>query len=147
VASRPRIGVTGPDHGGTVAWWFTALAIFRAGGWPVRIRPGRPRTVDDLHGLVLGGGADVGDITERVFDRMSPAKFALLGRVLDHVVMSANGRAAMTSVTLADLADCGAKSEDTDGLINFLRNVDGVDVALFCRETEDGSTKVSFRAH
>lgn len=54
-----------------MAWWFTALAIFRAGGWPVRIRPGRPRTVDDLHGLVLGGGADVGDLGSNDLSRVA----------------------------------------------------------------------------
>ncbi|WP_054653022.1 gamma-glutamyl-gamma-aminobutyrate hydrolase family protein, partial [Salidesulfovibrio brasiliensis] len=30
-----------------------------AGGWPVRIRPSRPLPVDELDGLILGGGADV----------------------------------------------------------------------------------------
>jgi phosphoesterase RecJ-like protein len=94
----------------------------------------------------IDGGANVGDVTERIFDQMSPEKFALLGRVLDRVEMLAGGRAAATRLTLADLAECGAAHEDTDGLINFLRNVDGVDVAVFCRETEADVTKVSFRA-
>jgi putative glutamine amidotransferase len=57
---RPRIGVTGPDAGGLSAWVFTAHAVRGAGGRPVRIRPGRPRGIDDLDGLVIGGGADVG---------------------------------------------------------------------------------------
>lgn len=56
---RPRIGVTGPDAGGWPAWISTALAVVRAGGWPVRIRPGRPRDVEEIEGLILGGGADV----------------------------------------------------------------------------------------
>lgn len=57
--ARPRIGVTGPDTGGAAAWLFTSLLIWWAGGRPVRIRPGRPRRLDKLHGLVLGGGADI----------------------------------------------------------------------------------------
>ncbi|MES2965126.1 MAG: gamma-glutamyl-gamma-aminobutyrate hydrolase family protein [Bdellovibrionota bacterium] len=57
--SRPRIGITGPDGGGWPAWFSTAIAVYRAGGWPVRIRPSRPRRVEDLEGLILGGGADV----------------------------------------------------------------------------------------
>lgn len=56
---RPKIGVTGPDRGGVVAWHLTRLAIFRAGGRAVRITPSRPRSMDELDGLVLGGGADV----------------------------------------------------------------------------------------
>jgi putative glutamine amidotransferase len=56
---KPRIGVTGPDKGGLSAWWFTAKAVRRAGGKPVRIRPGKPHGIDDLDGLIIGGGADV----------------------------------------------------------------------------------------
>ncbi|MFU8832153.1 MAG: gamma-glutamyl-gamma-aminobutyrate hydrolase family protein [Wenzhouxiangella sp.] len=57
---RPRIGVTGPDRGGLSAWWFTAGAVRRAGGKPIRIRPGAPRAIDQVDGLIIGGGADVG---------------------------------------------------------------------------------------
>lgn len=57
--NRPTIGVTGPDNGGGVAWFFTALSIWLAGGKPVRITPGRSKTADGLQGLVIGGGADV----------------------------------------------------------------------------------------
>lgn len=56
---RPRIGVTGPDLGGLAAWLFTAWAIRRAGGRPVRITPRRPHPPDTLDALVIGGGADV----------------------------------------------------------------------------------------
>lgn len=57
-AERPLIGVTGPDAGGHTAWWFTRLAICRAGGRAVRLSPDRPGP-PDLHGLLLGGGADI----------------------------------------------------------------------------------------
>ncbi len=56
---RPRIGVTGPSRGGLAAWVFCWLAIRRAGGHPIRITPKRPHPVEQLHGLVIGGGADV----------------------------------------------------------------------------------------
>lgn len=58
-ATRPVIGVTGPDKGGLAAWLFTARAIRRAGGRPLRIRPGKPCGIEQLDGLVIGGGADV----------------------------------------------------------------------------------------
>lgn len=56
---RPVIAVTGPDQGGAPAWLFTALAIWRAGGRPLRVRPGKPRHHRSFDGLVVGGGADV----------------------------------------------------------------------------------------
>jgi putative glutamine amidotransferase len=55
----PVIGVTGPDRGGGAAWVFTRIAVMLAGGRAVHITPRRPRSLDGLHGLVIGGGADV----------------------------------------------------------------------------------------
>jgi putative glutamine amidotransferase len=60
--ARPIIGVTGPDKGGLSAWLFTALAIRRTGGRPVRIRPSKPRDIEELDGIVVGGGADVSPV-------------------------------------------------------------------------------------
>lgn len=57
--TRPTIGISGPDKGGGVAWFFTSLAVWLAGGKPVRITPANPRTADGLQGLIIGGGADV----------------------------------------------------------------------------------------
>ncbi len=56
---KPRIGVTGPDAGGTAGWLFSALALWRAGAKPLRVTPARPRGIEQLDGLVIGGGADI----------------------------------------------------------------------------------------
>ena len=56
---RPRIGVTGPDRGGVVAWTCARFAIAREGGHAIRVTPSRPASIDALDGLVIGGGADV----------------------------------------------------------------------------------------
>lgn len=59
---RPLIIVTGPDKGGYVAWFFTRLSIWMAGGRAKRVRPKSWRRISKhlkFDGLVLGGGADV----------------------------------------------------------------------------------------
>lgn len=56
---KPKIGITGPDRGGTSAWLFTKLAVWLHGGKGVRIRPSNPHRGIDLDGLILGGGADI----------------------------------------------------------------------------------------
>lgn len=56
---RPIIGVTGPDRGGLSAWIMTRIAIHRAGGCARRITPARPCSIEELDGLVIGGGADI----------------------------------------------------------------------------------------
>ena len=58
-ASKPVIGVTGPEQGGLSAWIMTALAIRRAGGRPIRITAGRSYEDAKLDAIVIGGGTDV----------------------------------------------------------------------------------------
>lgn len=56
---EPVIGITGPTEGGTGAWIFTALSVILAGGKPLRINPEWHRSIDQIDGLIIGGGADV----------------------------------------------------------------------------------------
>lgn len=59
MSKRANIGVTGPDEGGTAAWWFTRFALFLHGARAIRIRPKDGIPSEDIHGLVIGGGADI----------------------------------------------------------------------------------------
>lgn len=56
---RPLIGVTGPDHGLPLAWWFTRWSITWAGGEPVRLSVSNPDPPRALDGVVVGGGTDI----------------------------------------------------------------------------------------
>lgn len=59
VAGRPLIGVTGPDRGLPLAWWFTRCAVALAGGAAVRLNPSNPNPPAELDGIVIGGGTDL----------------------------------------------------------------------------------------
>ncbi len=61
--SATVIGVTGPDSGGWPAWIFTRWALARAGAQAVRITPAHPIDPQRVDGLVIGGGADVSDLS------------------------------------------------------------------------------------
>lgn len=55
-----KIGVTTSDRKSQIAWVFDWLAVRRAGGVPVRVSPGRPANFEELDGLIVGGGDDIG---------------------------------------------------------------------------------------
>ncbi len=59
MSKRPNIGVTGPDKGGRAAWWFSWFAVTIQGGRPIHIRPKEGIPEADIHGLIIGGGADI----------------------------------------------------------------------------------------
>ncbi|WP_048307195.1 gamma-glutamyl-gamma-aminobutyrate hydrolase family protein [Halomonas sp. PR-M31] len=86
---RPRIGITTSDHKSLLAWWCDWLAVWRAGGKPVRLSPSRP-VPKDLDGLVIGGGDDIGaqlyggevQLDVRVDPQRDTLELSLLKRLL-----------------------------------------------------------------
>jgi len=76
--TKPNIGVTGPDKGGAAAWWFTRLAIFLQGGRAIRIQPKTGIPSVEIHGLIVGGGADInprrygGSVVDELFENDQP---------------------------------------------------------------------------
>ncbi|WP_207455432.1 gamma-glutamyl-gamma-aminobutyrate hydrolase family protein [Azospirillum sp. SYSU D00513] len=58
-SARPLVGVTASVHGSRVAWWANRLALWRAGARAVRITADSPYPIDELDGLVVGGGDDI----------------------------------------------------------------------------------------
>lgn len=95
---------------------------------------------------LIEAGIDVSDISSRVFDVMSQAKFELLRRVLHRVRLDIGGRLAYAVLTQQDMTEAAARSEDADGLVNYLRNIEGVEVGILFREVDGVSTKVSIRS-
>lgn len=59
VRERPAIGITKPENGDTVAFLAMKLAVWLAGGDPVKVTARAPRDPHTIDGLIFGGGADV----------------------------------------------------------------------------------------
>ena len=58
--SVPLIGVTTSRNGGWRSYLMHRLALARVGARSVRLMPGRALPTEPLHGLVIGGGDDIG---------------------------------------------------------------------------------------
>jgi len=59
VTRRPRITVTGPRRGGRILTWLNLLAVWRAGGDPIAVEPGYRARLQDVDGMVIGGGENI----------------------------------------------------------------------------------------
>jgi putative glutamine amidotransferase len=57
---RPIVGVTTSNRGGWRNFLFQRLAMRRAGGKALRLRPGDAVALEELDALVIGGGDDIG---------------------------------------------------------------------------------------
>lgn len=104
-----------------------------------------PRT-HRITASLLERGIDVAAVSSRVFDVMPIPKYEMLRRVLDRIKREANGRVAYATISAADMQAAGARSEDTDGIVNFPRNLEGVELGILFREIDPETTKVSMRS-
>ena len=94
-------------------------------------------------------GAHPAAIVRAVHGAYTPGRVRLLGRALDRLELRADGRFAVTWVTLGDLEELHAGEEDSEGIVNYLRSIAGVYVAALLREPRDdgrGRWKGSLRA-
>lgn len=94
---------------------------------------------------MIESGADARSIYTRIYESRSAASLALLGRVLSRVTIANGGRIAYSWMSDADLAETGAIAEDTENIVDVVRQVGGVDAVVFFKAQHD-SVKVSLRA-
>ena len=94
---------------------------------------------------LVAAGASPAEISERVFDNRSFAATKLLGQALTAMESSADGRIVWTRVRYGDFVRLGASDEDTEGFVNYARNVRGAEIGILFRELPDGSARVSLR--
>jgi phosphoesterase RecJ-like protein len=92
-------------------------------------------------------GADVTGLYALLYERRSEASLRLWARAVAGAISVAGGKALLASVTLADYEATRAGPEDTDGVVDSLRGVDGVEAAALVKEQNGGvRTRVSLRS-
>ncbi|GAA3748641.1 DHH family phosphoesterase [Terriglobus aquaticus] len=93
---------------------------------------------------LIACGADADRIARDVLYSVSTAHIRLLGTALSR--MQVHGATAWSYITLRDLAAFDATDEDSEGTVDYLISIAGVDAALFLREVPHDSGPQRFRA-
>ena len=104
------------------------------------------RTFEIAAELVHVGGLDVGKISQQLYENYPRRRLELLRELLRTVRFEFSGQAASFSLTLKIAADLHVLPEDNEGLIDHLRAIRGVIVAVFFEELADGKVRVSMRS-
>jgi len=102
-----------------------------------------PRTLGVAMRL-MEAGANLTELTHRLFETRSLASLRLLGRALTH--MHLEGRILWSEIAQATLQECEATSGDASGIVNILGSTRDADVAVLFREQPDGSVDVGMRS-
>lgn len=104
-------------------------------------RPKTHRIAADL----IEAGADVNNVTVRIFKSADPRELAVKADVLGRLEIFANKQAAMSSLDQEQLRSLGAKMEHAESVIDSLAEIRGVEIASILKEDKEG-IRVSFRS-
>ncbi len=94
-------------------------------------------------------GADVGRISRDLYDSYPVRRIQLLRSLLNELTFSSDNRVASFALTQAAAESIGVIPEDNEGLIDHIRAVEGVIVAIFFEELsgkDSGRIRVSMRS-
>jgi bifunctional oligoribonuclease and PAP phosphatase NrnA len=91
-------------------------------------------------------GADVAGIARNVFYSNPITKVNSMMVMLNRMTLECGGRVVWTAVTREDMIRHNCMEDDVEGLVNFPLTISSVDVAVFLRELEDGTFRVSLRS-
>lgn len=105
-----------------------------------------PRTLE-LAAEVLRRGLDLESFTARSEANWSLDKVHLWGRLFNSMHLALDGQVAYITLPDSLFEETGTTLEDAEGIVNFLRRIHGVRVALTVRDAGDGKSKISMRTH
>src|SRR5262245_23376135 len=97
---------------------------------------------------LVEAGADVQKIFQDVYESVQFAKLKLLARALERAQVYEGGGLVISYLLRNDFAEVGAAEPYSEGIIDYLRAVEGADMAALIREPPrgDASRRISLRA-
>src|SRR5579862_1316216 len=98
---------------------------------------------------LVEAGADVHGIFRQVYETVQFAKLKLLARALDRARLFEGGRLVVSYLLRGDFDEVGAEEPYSEGIIDYLRQVEGAEMVALIREPprDDGPAhRVSLRS-
>jgi phosphoesterase RecJ-like protein len=87
---------------------------------------------------LVEAGADVHAVFQEVYESVEFAKLKLLARALGRAEVLEGGRIVVSHLLRSDFAEVGAAEPYSEGIIDYLRAVEGAELAVLIREQLHG---------
>jgi phosphoesterase RecJ-like protein len=95
---------------------------------------------------LIKSGIDAAAIANHLYECYPKRRVQLLGEILPQATFDANDKVASLALTNETKQRLGIQPDDIDGLIDCVRSVDTVVVALFFEELPEGRIRLSMRS-
>jgi len=100
----------------------------------------------DLGAALIRRGLNVGEINSRTYDNHPYRRVELMRALLNTLELSEDGLVANWQMFDRTRAELDLRPEDSEGLIDIIRAIRGVLLAVFFEELPDGKIRVSMRS-
>ncbi len=100
-----------------------------------------------IAGEMISIGVKSNSICNGIFNTRTYQQTKMLGKAIESIKLFHEGRTAVMSISKAVMHKAGCGQEDLEGIIEFARDIKGVEVAALIRETETGDIKVGLRSN
>ena len=94
---------------------------------------------------ILDTGIDLPYLNRSLFRTVPFHKLKLHALAVSKTQLYEYGRIGISFITMDEIFSCGATNEDSEGIIDSIRDIDSVEIAAFLRESENGLVRVSLR--
>lgn len=98
----------------------------------------------EIAGLLVEGGVDTSFIHSKVLYEHTYPQAKLFGKAFSN--MRHESGVTYTSLTSAEIAECGCTSEDLDGIVDFMLNLDSSQCAVLVTQRSETEAKASVRS-
>lgn len=91
-------------------------------------------------------GFDGNKITQLLYNRRSLGAIQLEGRVVSDMQVYYDGKIILSSITQSLLAETNTEMNESDGIIQKLMSIDGVEIGCILKEIDENTVRASLRA-
>ena len=98
-----------------------------------------------IAGEMLQHGVDFASICKKVNDTYTEERMKLIAHLIQNTEKYLDGKLRIGSVDKEFVQKIGATDEDVDGLVNYIRAIQGTVVAVYIRPLKTGGYKISIR--
>jgi phosphoesterase RecJ-like protein len=99
-----------------------------------------------LAGELVARGAEPSVAGYELYERETEGKLRLLQHFLASLRLECGGRVCVGKLANGIFESTGTTAEDTEGLVDYARSIEGVDIGALIEERPDGTVKASLRA-
>ena len=100
----------------------------------------------EIVGELMKMGVNAAAIANKLYESYPKRRVQLLGQILPEAAFDADDQVASLVLTNETKQRLGIQPDDIDGLIDYVRSVNTVVVALFFEELEEGRIRLSMRS-